>query len=114
MKNLILLMTLMTILITDSFAQSTVLAEGQPAPYTGILLTKERAEKAAKAEKRELVLKDLGVAKDELIKYHKKDAQTQRDRLREAKFDSFISNTGYFLLGCVLTSISFKIAQEVQ
>lgn len=114
MKNVCLLITLLLILMTDSFAQATKLNEGEVAPFSGILMTKERAEKAAKAEKRELVLRDLGVIKDELIKYHKKDAQTQRDRLREAKFDSFISNTGYFLLGCVLTSISFKIAQEVQ
>ena len=114
MKKNLLLILLTIILINNSFANSTVLEKGQVAPYKGVLLTPERAEKAYKAEKRELVLKDLGLAKDELIEYHKKDAQTQRKKLREAKFDGFISNTGYFILGCILTSISFKIAQEVQ
>ena len=108
---------LLAILFTTNlaFAQNAVLLEkDQKAPFSGTLVKNERLDKLIKAEKRELVLRDLGVTKDELIKYHKKDAQTQRKRLREAKFDSFVSNTGYFLLGCVLTSISFKIAQEVQ
>ena len=112
MKSIVL--TILTIISINSFAQSTIVKKGEVVPYTGILLTQERAEKAMKAEKRELVLRDLGLAKDELIEYHKKDAQTQRKKLREAKFDSFVSNVGYFLVGCILTSVSFKIAQEVK
>lgn len=110
----ILVLTISVIISINSYSQSVILEEGQTAPYKGILLTPERAEKAMKAERRELVLRDLGVAKDDLIKYHRKDAETQRKRLREAKFNSFFTNTGYFILGCILTSLSFKIAQEVQ
>jgi hypothetical protein len=105
----------MLIISINSFAQNAVLLEkNQSAPFSGTLVTNKRIDKLIKAEKRELVLRDLGLAKDELIDYHKKDAQTQRKKLREAKFDSFVSNTGYFILGCILTSISFRIAQEAQ
>lgn len=114
MKKLIVLLTMLIISI-NSFAQNAILLEkDQKAPFSGTLVKNERLDKLIKAEKRELVLKDLGLAKDELIEYHKKDAQTQRKKLREAKFDSFISNVGYFLVGCILTSVSFKIAQEVK
>lgn len=100
-------------LMSNCFAKSTILNKGDVAPYTGILLTKERAEKAMKAEKAEAVLRDLKVTHESLIKFHKEDAQRQRERLSEARFKSNVYNIGYFVLGVVLASYAFKIQQEI-
>ena len=114
MKKIIVLLIMLTI-STNSFAQNAVLLEkDQKAPFSGTLVKNERLDKLVKAEKKNIVLSDLRIAQDELIDYHKADAKRQRKRLSEAKFEAFWTNAGYFLLGCVLTSVSFKIAQEVQ
>lgn len=106
---------LITLILSNSvFAQNSApIKKGDKAPFSGIILTKERAEKALKAEKANIVLKDLRIAQDDLIDYHKADAKKQRERLSEAKFDSFLSNTGYFILGAVLTALTFKINEKV-
>lgn len=112
MKILILILILFT---SSAFAQNAVLLEkDQKAPFSGTLVKNERLDRLIKAEKKNIVLSDLRIAQDELIEYHKADAKRQRKRLSEAKFEAFWTNAGYFLLGCVLTSVSFKIAQEVQ
>ena len=109
-----ILMMIMLLLSNTVFAQnSTVLYEGDTAPYDGLLLTHERAEKAVKAEKANIVLKDLRISHMELISYHKSDAKLSRKRLSEAKFDSFLANMGYFVLGVVLTGFAFKVNQKI-
>ncbi len=111
MKTLILIMLLLS---NTVFAQnSTVLNEGDIAPYKGVLLTPERAEKAVKAEKANIVLKDLRVAHMELIRYHKDDAKLSRKRLSEAEFDSNLKSIGMFVLGVVLTGFAFKVNQKI-
>ena len=114
MKNTVLLI-LLTILISNSvFAQNaTALNKGDTAPFKGILLTEERAEKAVKAERSNIVLKDLRIAQDELIDYHKKDAKKQREKLSDAKFDSFMNTLGAFLLGTIMASVAFKLQGKV-
>jgi len=112
MKNFLIMILL--IISTTSNAQDAVLIEkDSPAPFSGVLLTKERAEKAVKAEKSNLLLKDLSLHKDSLIKYYKEDASLQRKRLSSEKFKNNIYNVGYFLLGVVITSYAFKIQQEI-
>lgn len=112
MKKLILMMSMIT-LISSSFAQSIIVKKGDTVPYDGILLTKERAEKAMKAEKAKIVLEDLKFTQEKLIKYHKDDAALQRKRLSKEQFKSNIYNVGYFVLGVVLASYAFKIQQEI-
>ena len=111
MKTLILIMLLLS---NTVFAQSsTILNRGDIAPYKGILLTHERAEKATKAEKANIVLKDLRIAHMELIRYHKDDAKLSRKRLSEAEFDSNLKSIGMFVLGVVLTGFAFKVNQKI-
>lgn len=112
MRKLILMISTI-ILMSNSFAQSTIVKKGDPVPYDGILLTKERAEKAMKAEKANIVLRDLRITHESIIKYHKEDAARQRKKLSEAKFESHIKSTAYFILGVVLASYAFKIQQEI-
>lgn len=113
MRKWILSLLIITLTTSQVFAQSTILEKGDTAPYKGLLLTPERAEKAAKAEKRVIVLEDLRIAQNELIEFHKDQVKVTRRKLSEAKWDGFWSNTGYFLLGCVLTSVAFKMNKEV-
>lgn len=107
-------MILLITLTTSAFAQNAVtLEKGDITPFRGVLLTHERAEKAVKAEKSNIVLKDLRIAQDELIEYHKQDAKTQRKKLSEAKFDSFLANMGYFVVGVLVTGFAFKVNQKI-
>ena len=106
---------ILTLLLTNSaFAQNAVkLKSGEAAPFAGVLLTEERATEAVKAEKSNIVLKDLRATQDELIDYHKDNARLYRKRLAEAKFNSFWTNTGFFVLGVFLTGFAFKVNQKV-
>ena len=107
----ILILILMTNLV---FAQnSTIVKKGDTVPYDGILLTPERAEEAVKAEKKLVTMKALGEAQAALTAFHKEEAVVARKRLTEAKWDGFWSNTLYFALGVVLTSVAFKVNQEI-
>lgn len=110
MKKIVLMMFLITS-ITSSFAGT--LQKGEAAPFTGILLTKERAEKAMKAEKSNIVLRDLGIAQEELTEYHRVAARTARTELSKAQFSGFWANTGYFALGVILTGFAFKVNQKI-
>jgi hypothetical protein len=106
---------LILILITNTaFAQnSTTLTKGDTAPFSGVLLTKDRAEKAVKAEKANIVLKDLRISQEELTEYHRQDARIQRRKLSEAKFSGFMSNTLYFVVGVLVTGFAFKVNQKI-
>ena len=106
---------LLIILLTNSaFAQNSVkLNKDDPAPFDGHLVKKERLVDLIKAEKKVIVMKDLGIHHNELIEYHRQDARVQRRKLSEAKFGAFMTNTGYFVLGAVLTALTFKLNQKV-
>ena len=113
MKNLILMM-LLTGLIGNSFAQNAVkLNKDEVAPFTGVLVTEEKIKELDKAQRQNVVLRDIGLTKDQLIDYHKRDAKRQREKLSEAEFDAFLEKTGYFVLGTVLAAIAFKINDKV-
>ena len=86
----------------------------EPAPFSGYVITKERLKEAYKAEKKVIVLEDLKLTQDNLIKYQKDDASRQRRKLSEAKFKTNLYNIGYFVLGVVLSSYAFKVSQEIQ
>lgn len=99
----------------NSFAQNAVkLNMGDIAPFKGVLLTPERAEKALKAEKKNIVLEDLRITQDELIQYHKDSAKQARNKLSEAKFNAFLTNSGYFFLGVILGSLAIRIGGDIQ
>ena len=110
MKKIVLMMFLITS-ITSSFAGT--IQKGEAAPFTGILLTKERAEIAMKAERSNIVLKDLQIAQEELTEYHRQAARVARTELSKAQFSGFWANTGYFALGAILTGFAFKVNQKI-
>jgi hypothetical protein len=108
------LLLILTLLINTAFAQNSVqLKTGETAPFDGHLVKSERLVKLVKAEKKVLVLSDLRIHQEELTVFHKHDARVQRRKLSEAKFKAFMSNTGYFVLGAVLTALTFKFNQKV-
>ena len=108
------LILLLIFLTNAAFAQNAaILNEGDNAPFSGILVKEERLETLVKAEKSNIVLRDLRATQDELIEYHKDTSRLYRKRLAEAKWDGFWSNTGYFVLGIVLTSVAFKVNSKI-
>ena len=101
-------------MVNTAFAQNaTLLNKGDSAPFKGVLLTSERAEKAMKAEKANIVLKDLQVAQEELTEYHRQAARIARTELSKAQFSGFWANTGFFALGVILTGFAFKVNQKI-
>lgn len=114
MKNLIILLTLLITLISKSFAQNAAsIKQGEVAPFTGVLLTEERADKAMKAEKKVIKLEDLRIAQEELINYHEEQSKTYRRKLVEAKFESFGYVVGAFVIGVLVTGFAAKMNQEI-
>lgn len=106
---------LMLLLITNlTFAQnSAIVKKGDTVPFSGILLTEERAEEAVKAEKKVVTLEQLAEAQKALTEFHKEEAVVARKRLSEAKWDGFLSNTMYFALGVIITGFAFKVNQKI-
>lgn len=112
MKILAILISL--IISTNSLAQDAVKIEkGEPAKFSGILLTKERAEKAMKAEKKSIVLSDLAITQEEITEYYKGQAREYRKKLRNEEFRSFWVGVGYFTLGVLVTGFAFKVTHEI-
>lgn len=108
------LILLLILLINTAFAQNSVtLKKGQVSPFDGHLVKKERLVKLVKAEKKVIVLSDLRIHQEELIDYHKQDAKTQRRKLSEAKFDSYMNSLGMLILGVIVTALAFKVNQKV-
>jgi hypothetical protein len=89
------------------------LKENQAAPFDGVLVTESKLIELDKAQRSNIVLKDLGLAKDELIDIHKEDARTQRRKLSEAKFESYLNVLGAFVVGVLVTGFAFKVNQKI-
>ena len=101
-------------LINSSFAQNVVkLNEGSVAPFTGALVSDEKFNDLVKAKKKVIVLEDLRAAQEELIEHHKQAARVARTELSKAQFRGFWTNTGYFVLGAILTGFAFKVNQKI-
>ena len=97
------------------FAVNAVkISEGEPAPFTGVILTSEKVIELDKAQRENEILNELKLTQENIIKYHKEDAKMQRKKLAEAKFESFAYNVGYFFLGVILSSYAYKLSQEIQ
>ena len=108
------LILLVMLISSSAFAQNAVkLDKDQVAPFAGVLVTEEKIVELDKAKRSNILLRELGVTKDAIIEYYKDDAALQRRRLSTAKFNSFLANTGYFVMGVVLASIAFKINKEI-
>ena len=115
MRRILYVILLSILTINFSFAQTTTyLKMDEKAPFSGILMSKNRAEKALKAEKKIVVLEDLKLTQDSIIEYHKDDAKTQRRKLSQAKFKSNLYNIGYFFLGVILSSYAFRVSEDIR
>ena len=112
MKNLTLMICLI-ISITSSFAKETIfINEGTTAPFSGILMTEERAAKAMKAEKKVLTLQDLRITDNKIIEYYKDEAKQTKRLLDQERTTSTFKAIGYFVLGSLLTGLAAKVAIE--
>lgn len=112
MKRSLVMLILSTFLI-NSFAQTVKLEKGEVAPNDGFLITQEVAEEAAKNKLRVIKLEDLKLAQEDLLNFHKADAKTQRKKLSEAKFDSYMNVLGAFVLGVLVTGFAAKMNQKI-
>ena len=97
------------------FAQNAVIInKNDLAPYSGVLVKEEKFNSLVKSDKKVLLLEDLAATKDDIIIYHKKDANLQRTKLSEAKFDSNIKSIGMFVLGVVLSGFAFTVTEKIK
>lgn len=106
-------LVILVLLTNIAFAETVGVTKGDTVPFTGVLMTFDRAEKAMKAEKSNIVLKDLRIAQEELTDYHRHSARVARTELNKAQFSGFWANTGYFALGVILTGFAFKVNQKI-
>lgn len=114
MKNLILILLSITLTTNSSIAQDALFVDkGEVAPFSGILLTKERAEKAIKAEKKVVVLEDLRLTEKQLKEHYKSVAKEERKQRLRSELNNNIKNIGYFALGTILAAFSFRVVQKV-
>lgn len=112
MKTMIKIILLITLMSNVAFAENaTYLNKGDQAPFEGILLKQERAEKAMKAEKKVIVLEDLRVTQEELINHYKEVAKQERKQRVKQEFSNSIKNIGYFLVGTLITAFAFKTVE---
>jgi len=113
MKNLLIVIFLITS-INKAFPQDSVkLNKGQEAPFEGFLINKERTTELIKAEKQNITLRELGKQKDELTDFYKQDARNARNETQKEKTKSFWKSTGYFILGVLITGFAFKVTEKV-
>jgi hypothetical protein len=108
------LILLILIISGSCFAQSArYIKKGDKAPWDGVLLTEQRAEKAMKAEKKVPILQETISLQEDLSKFYKEDRDKYRNQLTKERFGSNIKHIGYFVLGAVITSLTFKLNQKV-
>lgn len=109
MKTFILAM----ILTTSVFAQTAAkLNKGESAPFSGILITEEKAQELHKAEKRALALSDLRLTDQKIIEYYKDESIQRQLELKQERLSSHLKVIGFFVLGSLLTGFAFKVAIE--
>lgn len=112
MKTMIRTILLITLMSNVAFSkEATYLNKGDAAPFDGILLTEQRAEKAMKAEKKVLALEDLRITQDELISHYKEVAKQERKQRIKQEFSNSLKNIGYFLVGTLITAFAFKTVE---
>lgn len=114
MKNLIMILLLTTLTVNSAISQDALFVDkGEPAPFSGILLTKERAEKAIKAEKKVIVLEDLRLTEKQLKEHYKDLAEKERNHRVKSELYNNVKNIGYFALGTILAAFAFKTVQKI-
>jgi lysyl-tRNA synthetase class II len=109
------LLLVLIFLVNTAFAQDAALLDkGDSAPFKGVLLTTERATEAMKAEKANLVLKDLQVAQEELTEYHRDSARKARNELTKTQVRGYMNVIGAFVLGVLVTGFAAKMNNKIQ
>jgi hypothetical protein len=109
------LLLILIFLVNTAFAQDAIIIqEGEVAEFTGILMSRERATEALRAEKSNLVLKDLQVAQEELTEYHRQAARDARTELSKSQVKGYMHVIGAFILGVVVTGFAAKMNNKIQ
>ena len=97
----------------DCYAQEAVrLDKGKPSPFTGILITDDKAKELYKAEQSEITLRQLRIADKELSDHYKYLAKDAQEKLNKAKLEAYWSGTTGFILGVGISLFTFKVIQE--
>lgn len=124
MKKIIIYHLLIFLIIESSYAQNAIdITKGQPAPYSGVLLSKEKAESI----KNELIekdkLKEINESYKRTVNLYKENEQYFNEQIKflrnennelnkKANFTD-IEKIGWFTLGIILTGFTFKGIQSV-
>lgn len=118
--NKVLTICIVIIFSFSSFAgQLTKLQKGDKAPYDGILADSKQMKNFRKIEEerkllelKNIKLSELGKIKDNKIDLYQKDLSNTHKEFAKYKTKTFFTNTGYFVLGVILTGFAAKAAIE--
>jgi hypothetical protein len=112
-----LLIVLLLTLALPCRAEIVALKKGDIAPFEGALVDvnqmKEFREHKTKLDlevKQNEALKTLNLRLEEKIDFHKAETRAVEKELTKTKFNSNLTNIGYFVLGVALTSLATKFA----
>jgi len=110
MKSIVCLLLSIN-LISPAFAEDvTLLKEGQPAPWAGFLLTREKVEKVYKLDldlqlqtkQSEIYSQQLKLTQDQLER-NNKFIDEQSKRIVSMQENSIWTKIGFFVIGSVIT-----------
>lgn len=118
MKIVMLILTL-TIWTTSYSANIVKINKGDPAPFSGVLVTNAKLDEFAGTKKKSELqdgkirsLEALSLNLKDQIAYQKDRARTYQREVLKADTKRFFSNSGYFILGVLLTGVAAKAAIE--
>lgn len=104
---------LIFLLSFNTYAQNAVtIKKGDKAPFSGILVTEEKAIELDKAHRKVLVLEDLRIHDKELAEHYKTVAKDTQKKLNKAKFEAYTTGIIGFGLGILISCFAFKVVQE--
>ena len=125
MNRIILLVTIVS-LFSNSLAfgddEATTLAKGQPAPFSGFLITREKAEKIRlmdlnlqfQTKRGDILQTQVNLLQDQNNK-NIEHISNLSSTIAESKSDNIYGKIGFFVLGAVLTGfVSYGIYRSAK
>tara|TARA_R100001086_G_scaffold214248_1_gene130254 strand:+ start:976 stop:1311 length:336 start_codon:yes stop_codon:yes gene_type:complete len=94
------------------FAQVQKIEKGEPAPFTGAIVTAKQLSEFRKTREINIKLKDLQVVNEQRIEFYKEEAKHYQVQIKKERIKHFWEKAGYFALGVLVTGIAAKAAIE--
>jgi len=105
---------LLTLMINSAFCQNIVeLSKGDLAPFSGALVNPSQMkefrlinEQKKSLETQKITLEDLNEVNQNRINFYKEETENYRNLVKKERSKRAWSNTGFFVLGVLATSLA--------